>query len=206
MTINPQSSITDMAAHLNAKPTVGPDYLKVGAQVAFGEIPGHVPARLLTVTQIRPLGRVPGGRYRAAVYLEIDDALHGCPVAYGDKFISSEIEYEVVEIKRSMKATAHQAAKSHSFSFPPAEPVVDGCTTSWIFRTYEEIQREVITPWKLDDKGNKVPRLTPKQLESARSMWAARLEHKLEKSAEDDARRAPSVKCQGLWADPDENL
>lgn len=33
--IDKTSSIEDMAAHLNAKPTIGPDYLKPGAPILF---------------------------------------------------------------------------------------------------------------------------------------------------------------------------
>lgn len=132
MTINPTSSITDMAAHLNAKPTV------VGPK---------------------------------------------------------SDEYK----------KARQAAKPVSFSQHQSEPITDGMTSSAIFRTYQSMQREDFQLC-IDMKGKEVPPLTPKQLEVARMMWSARVRHKVEASAKADELRAPSVKCQGLWADPDENL
>lgn len=97
--------------------------------------------------------------------------------------------------ERVRKKNARQAAKSASFVAPNEVPPIDGMTPGAIFAMFQDIQREKISPIETDVTKPRYGqhRLTPKQLESARSMWAGGLARRVVESELEDKRRAPTV-------------
>lgn len=99
---------------------------------------------------------------------------------------------DLLEFRRhAMKASGYrglrQAVKSMNTDRMWPTPMIDGMTRDAIFATYLAIMREEVLPTMIKD--GDVPRLTPKQIEVARTMWSAQLAVKVDVTRAEDARR-----------------